>query len=578
MAFLDDIYVVCAPERVADIHASLQVELWRHARISVHQGKTQLWNRAGVVPSGTEALTAAARVEDEDAIVWRGDPELPEVEQGIRLLGTPLGHPVFVEDQLARLTTSHRVLLERIQLVNDLQVAWLILVFCAATRANYVLRVVHPQRARTFAERHDAEVWGCLQRLLGIDGDPLTEDLARLPLSMGGLGLRSAVRTSPAAHWASWADSLPMIQKRHPAVARLIVAQLSGSAEGPHLSGATVSRERLLDVSYVAPTWIQIADGLRPNRPEGDGEPGVPRHGWQFFASQAVEDCFFRHGFAPRLTDTQQAMVRSQSGPMAGVPLLAFPTSPLFRFDASAFRALLLRRLWRPLPLSSSACRCGRPLDAFGHHRSACAVSGVLGRRGFALESAAARVCREAGGRVTLNVRVSDLDLPPRGAQDQRRLEVVADGLPLFHGAQLAIDTTMVSAVRGDGQPGPLCARVDGAALARARRRKEITYPELSGANGRARLVVLACEVGGRWSEESMSFLSQLAKAKVRHEPPAIRASARHAWLRRWSSILACSASRSFASSLLELRGGLGADGPTPSSSEVVTDDRFSGW
>ena len=141
-------------------------------------------------------------------------------------------------------------------------------------------------------------------------------------------------------------------------------------------------------------------------------------------------------------------MIRSQSGPMAGVPLLAFPTSPLFRFDASAFRALLLRRLWRPLPLSSSACWCGRPLDAFGHHRSACAVSGVLGRRGFALESAAARVCREAGGRVTLNVRVSDLDLPPRGAQDQRRLEVVADGLPLFHGAQLAIDTTMVSAVR----------------------------------------------------------------------------------------------------------------------------------
>ena len=86
---------------------------------------------------------------------------MPEVEQGIRLLGTPLGHPVFVEDQLARLTTSHRVLLERIQIVNDLQVAWLILVFCAATRANYVLRVVHPHRARTFAERHDAEVWGC---------------------------------------------------------------------------------------------------------------------------------------------------------------------------------------------------------------------------------------------------------------------------------------------------------------------------------------------------------------------------------------------------------------------------------
>ena len=28
---------------------------------------------------------------------------------------------------------------------------------------------------------------------------------------------------------------------------------------------------------------------------------------------------------------------------------------------------------------------------------------------------------------------------------DNRRLEVVADGWPLFHGAQLAVDTTMVS-------------------------------------------------------------------------------------------------------------------------------------
>ena len=76
-AFLDDIYVVCSPDRVADVHASLQAELWRHARIQVHQGKTQLWYRDGVTPRGTEALTAAARIEDEDAIVWRGDPALP---------------------------------------------------------------------------------------------------------------------------------------------------------------------------------------------------------------------------------------------------------------------------------------------------------------------------------------------------------------------------------------------------------------------------------------------------------------------------------------------------------------------
>ena len=138
---------------------------------------------------------------------------------------------------------------------------------------------------------------------------------------------------------------------------------------------------------------------------------------------------------------------------------------------------------------------------------------GVLGRRGFALESAAARVCREAGGRVSVNVAVRDLDIGVPNEADARRLEVVVDGLPLFHGAQLGVDTTLVSVLRRDGTPHPRCANEDGAALAAARRRKAARYPELAGQHGRARLVVLASEVGGRWSEECRQFLCLLAKA-----------------------------------------------------------------
>ena len=92
---------------------------------------------------------------------------------------------------------------------------------------------------------------------------------------------------------------------------------------------------------------------------------------------------------------------------------------------------------------------------------------------------------------------VRDLDLLPMDRVDARRLEVVADGLPLFHGAQVALDTTLVSPLRRDGTPHARCAGEDGAALLRARRRKERAYPELSGEHGRARLVVLASEVGG---------------------------------------------------------------------------------
>ena len=54
---------------------------------------------------------------------------------------------------------------------------------------------------------------------------------------------------------------------------------------------------------------------------------------------------------------------------------------------------------------------------------------------------------------------VRDMDLAGANHMaDGRRLEVVVDGLSLFHGAQLAIDTTLVSAVRADGTPRPRAA------------------------------------------------------------------------------------------------------------------------
>ena len=65
----------------------------------------------------------------------------------------------------------------------------------------------------------------------------------------------------------------------------------------------------------------------------------------------------------------------------------------------------------------------------------------------------------------------------------------MADGLTLFRGAQLAIDTTLVSPLHCDGTARSKAADVDGAALEVARRRKQRIYPELSGDEGRARLV-----------------------------------------------------------------------------------------
>ena len=52
-----------------------------------------------------------------------------------------------------------------------------------------------------------------------------------------------------------------------------------------------------------------------------------------------------------------------------------------------------------------------------------------------------------------------------------------------------------------------------------ARRRKERIYLELSGDEGKARLVVLAAEVVGRWSVETAQFLSALTSARALSVP-----------------------------------------------------------
>ena len=49
-----------------------------------------------------------------------------------------------------------------------------------------------------------------------------------------------------------------------------------------------------------------------------------------------------------------------------------------------------------------------------------------------------------AGGRVTTNDFMRNLDLGQPDVVDGRKLEVIVDGLPLYCGAQVAVDTTSV--------------------------------------------------------------------------------------------------------------------------------------
>ena len=160
---------------------------------------------------------------------------------------------------------------------------------------------------------------------------------------------------------------------------------------------------------------------------------------------------------------------------------------------------------------------------------------------------------------------------------DARRIEVVCNGLPFWHGAQVAVDATIVSPIARGRTPQPRADVVLGTVLRNAaKRERRQTYPVL-GRSRSCRLVVFGVEVGGRWAPEAAAFLCMLARARAANAPPAVRPAAQDAWVQRWSGIISVAVQHALASSLLELPSEAhdSAAGMEPALHELLADARW---
>ena len=302
-AFHDDLYIKSSPDRAVECSHILRQELWQHCRISFNNGKTRLWNRAGLFPRDCEILEDAARLVDPYALVWKGDPDLPLSQQGIKILGVPVGRKEFIEHELDSRATCHAELLEKIPYVKDLQCAWLILLYCGVSRANFFIRAVSPDCSLQFAtdtRRKSGDALplqsACCQRQFQIPPKPLP----RCPCLQEGC--RSSVRLRHAAHWASWADSIKMIGERHPEVAATILRAVDGNNGSRSIQAINSCTRHLEEAGFVAPDWVQLASGevQAPNVVDED-EPNQPRKGWQVAVSRVVETRRFPSRCFPRI-------------------------------------------------------------------------------------------------------------------------------------------------------------------------------------------------------------------------------------------------------------------------------------
>ena len=206
-----------------------------------------------------------------------------------------------------------------------------------------------------------------------------------------------------------------------------------------------------------APRRGLLVEALRKRErppPRNVGEPGERTHGWQSWAT-SVSDTFCREALLSDRTAARQTHLRSLPGRNAGAALACVPTAPEFTIAPHLFRVLVLERLQLPFPISEAVCEgCGARVDTHGHHKAACKKTVRVNKRAIPTEPVSARVFQEAGARVGFNAFLPDINVGVP-ATDTRRIGVLAQDLPCFMGAQLAVDITLRNALTNNcaGQP-----------------------------------------------------------------------------------------------------------------------------
>ena len=206
LAFRDDVYVITTRERVCDVCVALQDRVPPTRPDEDPLGKTQVWNAVGERPDVCVVLERIVQAEDPSARVWKGS-DIPTVEQGVIVLGIPLGHVDSVEAQLTKKLAEHSAFLERIPSLVDVQSAWSLFLHCVGGRANCLFRVVILVFVETFLASHNVGLWECFRRILKLDFDvdSTVKDISFFAIrNGGGLGLRSASRTSSGTSLPFW--------------------------------------------------------------------------------------------------------------------------------------------------------------------------------------------------------------------------------------------------------------------------------------------------------------------------------------------------------------------------------------
>ena len=571
IAYLDDIYIVCDRDEVVDVLERTRNVLRQVCRINVNLGKLAAWSQ-----TPTEAPPGLERFGDN---IWKS--ALPLEQRGLKVLGTPLGTQEFVDRFCAERSEEKAQLLNLIPKLPSIQSAWLLLYFCAVPRINHLLRNICPTSVSQAAALHDLCILETFRSIFAI---PASEDWdaglhginfeiwvqqARLPLRLGGCGLRDSRRISPAAYWASWADSIQDIVRRFPAVGNEILTNLarlqSRDSDEAHVGATCLVQAELAgkactSAGFVSRSlWVDLAAGSRPPEvPQDDLALGEWQHGWQYHASdcaerrslQLVMQALALPSFRINAACVGKSRIRSCMGRFSSTWLTACPTSTALCLKNAAMQCAMRRRLGIAAFFEGG--------DQHGHAAMTHNAQGRLNARHNWLLAAWRQVFIEAGGSVPdRNVerllRDTHVPVPP---DDYRRLDLIVPGLNVYHGLPLFCDLTIVSPITGTGAPRSGTSNTGGRLLEQAQTDNDQVYHEVIS-SGLGTLLCLGCEVYGRWSQQCVDLVPALARERSRGLHPRIRRGVALSLQNRWWGILGVALQNAVAHCIMNSSAGV---------------------
>ena len=292
-------------------------------------------------------------VQDPDPLK-RGVPMIRPGE-GIVVLGAPIGYQGFVKEKMMEKVEKVRSITEKLPLLRDPHLEFVLLRSCLSLpKVMFLLRALDTTEHQDVLEAFDSIIRGALSRLLGTPVSDHQWSQAKLPVAMGGLGLRSAVDHAPSAFAVSLLAAQSLIND--------ILGR--GESEEPFNLPAflleTISEKQGEETVLVTESLVGVTQKMASLKVDKHNQTSLLTH--------------FREAGVTR----EIARMASLGLPHAGNWLSVVPLSALgLHLRSNEFLPLLKYRLGIPIYRSEGPCpACKLPSDSMGDHALGCAKTG----------------------------------------------------------------------------------------------------------------------------------------------------------------------------------------------------------